>query len=72
MSDNESGQAHTAHTSEPVPCVYVGNADVELVSGGRLCDIAPTLLALMGLPKPCEMTGQTLIEDKINAGVATD
>ena len=72
MSDNESGQAHTAHTSEPVPCVYVGNADVELANGGRLCDIAPTLLALMGLPKPCEMTGRTLIKNNINAGVAAD
>ena len=72
MSDAESGQAHTAHTSEPVPCIYVGDADVELIDGGRLCDIAPTLLALMGLPKPTEMTGHSLIQDDVSAGIAAD
>ena len=72
MSDAESGQAHTAHTSEPVPCIYVGSADVELIDGGRLCDIAPTLLTLMGLAKPTEMTGRSLIQDDMSAGIAAD
>jgi 2,3-bisphosphoglycerate-independent phosphoglycerate mutase len=60
MQDAATGQAHTAHTLNLVPCVYVGRP-AELAGGGALQDIAPTLLALMGLPKPPEMTGQSLV-----------
>jgi len=51
----------TAHTTNPVPFVVVGE-DVKLKSGGRLADIAPTMLDIMGLPQPAEMTGESLIE----------
>ena len=62
MSDPDTGQPHTAHTSELVPLVYFGNKDIHLApSGGVLSDVAPTLLALMGLPKPEEMTGLSLV-----------
>lgn len=54
------GNPNTAHTTNLVPLVLCG-ADVKLREGGRLADIAPTLLSLMGLPKPEEMTGGTLI-----------
>jgi 2,3-bisphosphoglycerate-independent phosphoglycerate mutase len=60
MQDAATGQAHTAHTLNLVPCVYVGRP-AELAGGGALQDIAPTLLALMGLPKPPEMTGHSLV-----------
>ncbi len=60
MHDDVTGQSHTAHTLNRVPCVYVGRP-AALVSGGALQDIAPTLLALMGLPKPPEMTGHSLL-----------
>jgi 2,3-bisphosphoglycerate-independent phosphoglycerate mutase len=62
MEDHISGQAHTAHTTEPVPFIYVGNRPANIRSGGVLADVAPTLLALMGLPVPAEMTGTTLVE----------
>ena len=59
----EDGSPHTAHTTNPVPCVLIGSEqEVTLRSGGALGDIAPTVLALMGLEKPEEMTGKSLIE----------
>ena len=61
MRDPETGQAHTAHTTEPVPLLYVGPRDVQFVPRGRLCDIAPTLLRLMDQPQPAEMTGHSLL-----------
>jgi 2,3-bisphosphoglycerate-independent phosphoglycerate mutase len=64
MRDASTGQAHTAHTVGPVPLVYVGGrAGARLRSGGALRDVAPTLLDLMGLPQPVEMTGQSLLID---------
>jgi 2,3-bisphosphoglycerate-independent phosphoglycerate mutase len=66
MRDPETGGPHTAHTTNPVPVVLVDGNDVSLVEG-RLADIAPTLLELMGLPKPAEMTGTSLIRRSINA-----
>ena len=62
MWDYEENAPFTAHTTNPVPCVYVDAAekDVELREGGRLSDLAPTLLDMLGLPKPVEMTGSTL------------
>ena len=67
MKDPATGQAHTAHTCEPVPLVYVGPARVELAPGGVLSDVAPTLLTLMGLPIPHEMTGRPLIKGGVPA-----
>ncbi|MHB1566985.1 MAG: 2,3-bisphosphoglycerate-independent phosphoglycerate mutase [Acidiferrobacter sp.] len=63
MRDPESGQAHTAHTTNPVPLIYLGRS-AQMASGGSLEDVAPTLLTLAGLPIPSEMTGQSLIELK--------
>lgn len=61
MMDHESGQHHTQHTTELVPLVYIGNHTLELdPAGGILADIAPTLLGLMDLPQPQEMTGRNL------------
>jgi Phosphoglyceromutase len=61
MLDTESGQAHTSHTCNPVPLLYIGRP-AELLSGGALEDLAPTLLHLMGLPKPPEMGGKNLVQ----------
>lgn len=59
MRDETTGQAHTAHTSLPVPLIYVGRP-AEAAAGGKLSDIAPTLLHLMDLPVPAEMSGTPL------------
>lgn len=61
MEDVCTGQAHTAHTTEPVPFIYVGKRDVKVREGGVLADVAPTMLWLMGLPKPEEMTGTSIL-----------
>ena len=62
MVDYDAAQAHTQHTTELVPLVYVGTHAVTLqAQPGRLCDIAPTMLHLMGLPQPADMTGHSLI-----------
>ncbi|TAA45919.1 2,3-bisphosphoglycerate-independent phosphoglycerate mutase [Corallincola spongiicola] len=61
MVDNTTGQAHTAHTSEPVPLIYVGK-QANMVEGGKLSDLAPTLLDLMGMEIPKEMTGNVLVK----------
>ena len=65
MWDEPNECPHTAHTMYDVPLIVIGNAmrEVELRSGGRLSDIAPTLLAMMGLEQPEEMTGRSLIAD---------
>jgi 2,3-bisphosphoglycerate-independent phosphoglycerate mutase len=61
MLDYQSGQLHTQHTTEHVPLVYIGPRTVQLrAEGGVLADIAPTLLGLMGLPQPVEMSGENL------------
>lgn len=60
MQDPQSGQAHTAHTTFPVPLVYLGQQDISLIEGGKLSDIAPTLLDLMAMEAPPEMTGHSL------------
>ncbi|AKA27166.1 2,3-bisphosphoglycerate-independent phosphoglycerate mutase [Pseudomonas chlororaphis] len=61
MSDASTGQAHTAHTSEPVPFIYVGKRDLKVREGGVLADVAPTMLKLLGLPQPAEMTGTSIL-----------
>ncbi|MEJ8567523.1 2,3-bisphosphoglycerate-independent phosphoglycerate mutase [Elongatibacter sediminis] len=60
MIDPETGQAHTAHTTQPVPLLYHGR-DARMAASGSLRDIAPTLLYLLGIDIPAEMTGQPLI-----------
>ncbi|HDZ40015.1 MAG TPA: 2,3-bisphosphoglycerate-independent phosphoglycerate mutase, partial [Marinobacter sp.] len=62
MADPDSGQAHTAHTIGPVPLVYTGSRRVSLNDGGSLSDVAPSLLTLMGLEQPKEMTGHSLVK----------
>ena len=61
MIDPETGGPHTAHTLNPVPVALVGGPDGAQLRDGRLSDLAPTILALMGLPQPPEMTGQSLL-----------
>ncbi len=68
MIDPESGGPHTAHTTNPVPCILVaapglglGKGEVSLRSGGRLADVTPTLLDLLGIEPDAEMTGKSLI-----------
>jgi 2,3-bisphosphoglycerate-independent phosphoglycerate mutase len=61
MRDPQTGGPHTAHTTNPVPLLLVGARNRALVAEGRLADIAPTLLELMELPKPKEMTGVSLL-----------
>jgi len=60
MLDARTGQAHTAHTLNLVPLLYVGR-QARIAERGALQDVAPTLLAMMGLPQPPEMTGRPLI-----------
>ena len=64
MLDYETGQPHTAHTSNPVPFILIDDTrkNAVLRDNGRLADIIPTLLELMGLEKPEEMTGESLIK----------
>jgi 2,3-bisphosphoglycerate-independent phosphoglycerate mutase len=59
---DEDGSPHTAHTTNPVPCVLIGRGDARLREGGVLGDVAPTILELLGLEKPVEMTGESLLE----------
>ena len=61
MKDPETGGPHTSHTTGPVPVVLMGGG-VTSIHHGRLADIAPTLLSLMGLPQPKEMSGQSIAQ----------
>ena len=61
MFDESNNQPHTQHTTLPVPLVYAGHRQLGLAADGSLADIAPTMLALMGLDQPAEMTGRSLI-----------
>ena len=60
MKDLTTGQPYTAHTNLPVPFIYVGRK-AHMREGGRLCDIAPTMLYLMGMDVPPEMTGKSIV-----------
>ena len=60
MIDYKTGEPHTAHTTNPVPLMLVGMKDATL-KPGKLADLAPTMLDIMGLPKPEEMTGESII-----------
>lgn len=61
MLDSETNQPLTSHTSGPVPLVYVGTSGKQFVSDGSLSDLAPTLLSLLDMPVPEEMTGKVLL-----------
>ncbi|OUS38625.1 phosphoglycerate mutase (2,3-diphosphoglycerate-independent) [Rhodobacterales bacterium 56_14_T64] len=61
MVNPETGEPHTAHTLNLVPVALVGGPEGATLRDGRLADLAPTLLALMGLEKPAEMTGENLL-----------
>jgi len=62
MTDPKSGQVHTAHTTNPVPLVFLGQRNCSMKSEGSLRDIAPTMLTLLGLDVPTVMTGQAMID----------
>lgn len=61
MRDSSANQPHTAHTTNLVPLVYVGRESSSIADGGTLRDVAPTILTLMGLKVPSEMTGSSLV-----------
>ncbi len=61
MRDAVTGQPHTAHTVGPVPLIYVGPRAATLRAGGALRDVAPTILDLLGLPQPAQMSGRSLL-----------
>ncbi len=61
MIDATTGQPHTAHTTNPVPLVYIGGQR-KLLDGGGLSDLAPTMLDILGIAKPAEMTGRSLLQ----------
>jgi 2,3-bisphosphoglycerate-independent phosphoglycerate mutase len=60
MKDPETGGPHTAHTTNPVPVVLM-DGGAQSIQDGRLADLAPTLLELMGIDQPAEMTGHSII-----------
>jgi 2,3-bisphosphoglycerate-independent phosphoglycerate mutase len=66
MVNHDTEQPHTAHTTNLVPLIYIGR-NLELASQGALSDIAPTMLELMGLAQPSEMTGRSLIQHQEEA-----
>ncbi len=71
MSDETTGQAHTAHTMNKVPLLLINApARVTTLGDGRLADIAPTVLDLMGLPRPTAMTGNSLLNGESSLGEA--
>lgn len=67
MIDYKTGEPHTAHTTNPVPLVLIGMQGVKLKEG-KLADLAPTMLNIIGLEKPDEMTGENLIENNKKKG----
>ncbi len=64
MENPVTGEPYTAHTLNPVKCIYAGNNEVKALKNGKLCDLAPTLLELLKLRKPEEMKGESLIVKK--------
>lgn len=70
MVDAETGQPHTQHSQHPVPCMVIDDQTSELTDDENLSAIAPTVLQLMGLAKPAEMSGNSVICDKWTSQVA--
>ncbi|MCI8272974.1 MAG: 2,3-bisphosphoglycerate-independent phosphoglycerate mutase [Clostridia bacterium] len=62
MIDCTTGEPHTAHTTNPVPLILVSNDETLKVKSGKLADLAPTLLEILGINKPSEMTGESILE----------
>ena len=62
MIDYTTGKPHTAHTSNPVKCLLVSGEEGIVLRNGKLSDIAPTMLDILGIEKPAQMTGISLIE----------
>ena len=63
MIDRTTGNPHTAHTTNEVPFVVINDKEnVSLRDGAALCDVSPTVLKLMGIDKPAEMTGESIIK----------
>jgi 2,3-bisphosphoglycerate-independent phosphoglycerate mutase len=58
------GKPHTAHTTNPVPCILLTSDRVCRLDDGRLADVAPTILGLSGLSAPLSMTGRNLVSDR--------
>ena len=70
MFDEKTGQKHTQHTLNRVPALLLnGPAAVRSLSDGKLADVAPTILALMKMPQPVEMTGHSLLSEAARAAV---
>ena len=67
MEDKTTHAPYTAHTTNPVPLFVMNAGDIELKQTGALCDIAPTVLDIMGVEKPSEMTGESLIKERVLA-----
>ena len=61
MIDYKTGEPHTAHTTNPVPLILVSNNENYKVKSGKLADLAPTLLEILGIEKPVEMTGESIL-----------
>ena len=59
---NADGTPNTAHSLNPVPFIYIGNKNAK-VENGKLADVAPSILHIMGLPQPSDMDGHNLIQD---------
>lgn len=71
MRDPYSGEAHTQHTLNRVPVILVGSeSEPVALQDGALADVAPTLLALMGLPQPASMTGRSLLKSRAQVEAA--
>jgi 2,3-bisphosphoglycerate-independent phosphoglycerate mutase len=64
MVDPTTGGIHTAHTNLPVPLIYVGSKELEFKEGGKLSDLAPTMLKLTDIEIPAEMSGQVIVNLK--------
>lgn len=62
LFDEQTQQPHTAHTTNPVKFVYFGRRQLSLKSGGTLCNVAPSMLSLLNIPQPAEMTCHSLVE----------
>ena len=62
MIDYKTGEPHTAHTTNPVPLILVTNDETLKVKSGKLADLAPTMLEILGIEKPEEMTGESILE----------
>jgi 2,3-bisphosphoglycerate-independent phosphoglycerate mutase len=60
MINPDTGQPHSAHTTNPVPCIYIGDRFDNITDGG-LADVAPTILSMMDIHQPDEMTGRSLL-----------